>query len=228
MERKFVVIEGGDGAGKATQAELLKANLEEQGQPVTTFDFPQYEGNVFGRLIGEALAGKHGNFVELSPYLAAAPYMLDRVTVRDELTQAAASGWVISNRYVESNIGFQLGKLYGDQEAMDRFEAFEYEAEYETLRLPRPDVVIYLDVTPERGRANVGTKDQRGHLDEANVDQHEADQDFQARVAEVYRQLCAKNPDWHLVNCMEGEQMRSREEIHSAILEIVTGAKRVR
>ena len=44
---KFIVIEGGDGSGKATQAEFLVETLRKSGE-VTYFDFPQYETSVWG------------------------------------------------------------------------------------------------------------------------------------------------------------------------------------
>ena len=38
----FIVIEGSDGSGKATQVHLLKERLEAAGYDVELFDFPQY------------------------------------------------------------------------------------------------------------------------------------------------------------------------------------------
>ncbi len=71
----FIVLEGGDGSGKGTQAELLRKTLE-QSTVVTMFDFPRYDGSFFGALVGRALKGELGDFKGLSPYLASLPYMI--------------------------------------------------------------------------------------------------------------------------------------------------------
>jgi len=39
---KFIVIDGTDGSGKATQAEILVARLTSMNLPVAMIDFPQY------------------------------------------------------------------------------------------------------------------------------------------------------------------------------------------
>ena len=49
---KFIVIDGIDGSGKATQTKLLVAKLKENGYKVKTIDFPQYEENFFGKMVG--------------------------------------------------------------------------------------------------------------------------------------------------------------------------------
>ena len=47
------MIDGLDGAGKATQTKLLVERLKKDGKKVMTLDFPRYQDNFFGKLIGE-------------------------------------------------------------------------------------------------------------------------------------------------------------------------------
>ena len=71
MSGKLIVIEGADGAGKATQTKLLTERLQSEGQDVASFEFPNYDENFFGGYIREWLDEVHGNFVELDPRLSA-------------------------------------------------------------------------------------------------------------------------------------------------------------
>ena len=73
----LIVFEGIDGAGKATHVALLEKRLRKAGYTVTVFDFPRYKTSV-GKFIRESLDGKHGDFLSVSPYIAAIPYALDR------------------------------------------------------------------------------------------------------------------------------------------------------
>jgi len=47
MRGRLIVIEGGDGAGKATQTGLLREYLKEQKIPSASITFPQYKGTIF-------------------------------------------------------------------------------------------------------------------------------------------------------------------------------------
>ena len=71
MSGKLIVIEGADGAGKATQVGMLKERLTGEGISVETMEFPRYEETFFGSYIREWLDEVHGNFIELDPRLAA-------------------------------------------------------------------------------------------------------------------------------------------------------------
>ncbi|MCL5006567.1 MAG: hypothetical protein M1153_00240, partial [Patescibacteria group bacterium] len=49
-------------------------------------------------------------------------------------------------------------------------------------------------------------------------DQYEASLVYQKRVAEVYRQLAENRPDWKIVKCVRGDQLRNRNEIHEEVM----------
>src|SRR4051812_18225473 len=106
----LIVIEGTDGAGKATQSALLLKVLKKQ-RSVSFFDFPRYKQSNFGRLIRRSLSGEFGNFLELSPYLSSLPYMLDRARAKYLLLESLKEGDVICDRYTTSNLAHQTAKL---------------------------------------------------------------------------------------------------------------------
>lgn len=219
---KLIVLEGGDGSGKATQAGLLKERLEREGAQVFLFDFPQYETTRAGALAGECLAGKHANFRHLSPYLASLPFTLDRVSARERLLSAFASGVVLTNRYTPSNIAYQSAKLLPQDRP--KFIEFLEGLEYDELGLPRPSAVIYLHVPVSIASDLIARKDARGYLAgsaDNKKDQYERDTAYQEEVQKVYLALAAERPDWHRVECTRDGLILSRDEIHQQIYNLV-------
>jgi len=114
---KFIVIEGADGSGKATQAELLGDYFKQKGTGMEIFSFPRYDKGRSGRLMGELLRGDHGDFMAVSPYMSSLPYVINRVAARQELKAALDSGKVvICDRYLPSNLAHQSAKLKTEDE----------------------------------------------------------------------------------------------------------------
>jgi len=215
----LIVLEGGDGSGKATQSKLLLDFLAKK-KKVSYFDFPQYGKTVFGDLTGRALKGDFGDFLHMSPYFSSLPYMLDRACAKDAIISALKKGNVVCNRYTTSNIGFQAAKFAG-KEREDMIKFLE-QGEYEEIGLPRPDVVLYLDVPREVASALVSQKDKRDYLGkEGAKDQHEKSAPYQEKVAEVYRTLAKKRKGWHIISCARNGSILSVENIHKKILAIV-------
>jgi thymidylate kinase len=66
----FIVLDGNDGSGKATQTARLSQFLEQKGISSEKIDFPAYDRNFFGGFVGECLAGKHGDFLHMDPKIA--------------------------------------------------------------------------------------------------------------------------------------------------------------
>jgi dTMP kinase len=207
----LIVIDGADAAGKTTQTQLLVAALEAQGERVAMFDFPRYQTSSFGKLLREALTGKYGDFLALSPYISSWLYTLDRVSAREELGEALSEGVVVCNRYVPSNIAYQAAKL--PPEEREAFIDFLEEAEYDELRLPHPSLVIYLAVPEEVSRELATAR--------AVLDQHEENIAYQREVNAVYRKLAEERDGWHLINCAPEGKLLSREAIHDLVLAVV-------
>jgi len=215
---KFIVIEGTDGAGKGTQAELL-IDAMRQFSTVTYFDFPRYTESVFGQVIGRALNGEFGNFLELNPYLSSLPYMLDRASARDPMCKALEQGHIVCNRYTTSSIAFQSSKLPLDKR--NEFITFVESAEYGELGIPKPDLILFLYVSAVVSDKLVEKKAQRSYIGKGQKDLHEQDRNYQTAVAETYHTLARWRPDWHVIDCMDGDGILPVEKIHQKILSFV-------
>src|SRR5262245_7412995 len=108
----FVVIDGIDGSGKATQTRLLVERLRKEGRPVEKIDFPRHGTPNYGELISECLAGKHGDFVHLDPKIASTLYALDRYEASPQIRSWLDEGKVvIADRFSSANQIHQGGKI---------------------------------------------------------------------------------------------------------------------
>lgn len=124
MHGKLIVIDGIDGAGKATQTKLLIERLRETGYKTATLDFPQYYNNFFGHLIGRFQNNEFGDAPTASPYLASVLYAADRWETKEKIEKWLEEGRiVILDRYASSNQIHQGGKIF-DTEAKKSFWIF--------------------------------------------------------------------------------------------------------
>jgi len=220
MKGKLIVIEGTDGSGKATQANLLLQRLTEENVPVRIFDFPRYEESVYGDLVGRLLTGEFGDFISLSPYISSLPYTLDRAGARDSLRKALTQGHVICNRYTSSNLAHHSAKLRSEDQ--DTFISFVETGEFDELGLPRPALVIFLDVPTDVAYTLVGNKQKRVYLTGGSGrDQHEKDISYLENVRAIYKRLVDKRSDWFQIECVEDGELLSKENIHKKVYEVV-------
>ncbi|MBI1961085.1 MAG: deoxynucleoside kinase [Parcubacteria group bacterium] len=218
---KFIVIDGIDGSGKATQADLLIERLRREGRTAAKADFPQY-GHKSAGLVENYLNGAYGAAAEVSPYVASFFYMLDRYDASFGLRRELEQGnIVVSNRYVSANMGHQGGK-FGTREARQRYFEWLDRYEYGVFDIPRPDLTIVLHVPPEVAQTLVDQKAARGYTSGASRDAHEADLNHLARASETYREMCALFPDFKLVECAPDGRMFSIEAVRELVWEQVT------
>ncbi len=143
---KFIVIDGTDGSGKATQTKLLCDYLVKEGIKVKKIDFPQYKDNFFGSLLRECLDGKLGDFIAINSKIASVLYAADRWESSELIKKWLKQGYiVIADRYVSSNQIHQAGKIF---EEKDRREFLKWldEMEFNVFKIPRPEAIIFLDV----------------------------------------------------------------------------------
>jgi len=137
-EGKFIVLDGTDGCGKATQTKLLVDRLRKEGNSVFMLDFPQY-GERSAALVEDYLNGKFGSAEEVGPYRASIFYACDRFAASREARSKIENGEIcISNRYVSANMGHQSGKI-ANLEERDKFLAWLENLEYRIFGIPRPD-----------------------------------------------------------------------------------------
>lgn len=223
----FVVIDGNDGSGKATQTRLLAEYLTAQSVPFEKMDFPRYGVGVFGNLVGDALAGKHGDFLHLDPNIASTLYALDRFEATPTLEHALKSGKVvIADRFSSSNQIHQGGKI-ADETKRKTFLGWLDNMEHEVLGIPRPDVQIYLHVPLELSVKLLSEKRsvKNAALQEGQKDTVEEDTEYLERSHATAKWISEREAGWRTVECAPGGSLRSPEDIHAEVVQIVEEAR---
>jgi dTMP kinase len=177
----FVALEGGEGAGKSTQLQLLQEWLTARGHDV-----------VLTREPGATAAGARIRSVLLDPATGAlAPraeamlYAADRAqhvaqVVRPALARGAV---VLTDRYADSSLAYQGA---GRELAVDEVARLSHWATDGLL----PDLVVVLDVDPVVGLARAGDSPDR--IEGESLD-------FHRRVRDGFLQLAEKDPERYLV-----------------------------
>jgi dTMP kinase len=215
MSGKLIVIEGADGAGKATQAKMLVERFRTEGMQVETLEFPRYEDSFFGAYIKEWLDEMHGNFIELDPRLSSILFAGDRFEVRDVITGWLAEGKnIILDRYVTASMLHQGAKI-SDIEKRGAFLLWLQKLEYEVFKLPRPDMVVYLDMPVEMRHALLTTDEFKLNLGHTEIDEL-----YQGDV-----QKCATHvaglEKWKVVSCLMDEKLRSKDNINTELYGLI-------
>ena len=129
----LIVIEGLDGSGKATNAELLRKTLADMGKDVIKINFPDYDSDS-SALVKMYLAGKFGSKPEdVNAYAASAFYAVDRyASYKSKWKDAYERGaWIVADRYTTSNAVHQASKLKDAER--DRYLDWLYEFEFDKL-----------------------------------------------------------------------------------------------
>jgi dTMP kinase len=152
----IVAIEGIDGAGKATQADLLHDAITAAGGTAQVVSFPVYE-SFFGSTIRQLLDGKLPHSADtVDPRSMALWYALDRWEEFQGLD--VTGGWLILNRFTLSNAVYQSARLEAggpdghpaaDPGEAERVFHWVLDLEQQHLQLPVPAVTVVLDVEPE-------------------------------------------------------------------------------
>lgn len=214
---KLIVVEGLDGSGKATQTALLCDSLKERGVGLRRVSFPNYE-EPSSALVKMYLNGEFGRDPQaVNAFAASSFYAVDRfASYRKFWQEDYQSGTVIvADRYVTSNIVYQLVKLPRDQ--WDFFIDWAQDFEYSKLELPRPDVTVYLDMPPEISQKLLS---ERYHGDESKKDIHESNRSFLDACRECAA-YAAKKLSWQVINCAIGDNAKTIEAIHDEVMDAV-------
>ena len=199
---RFIVFEGIDGAGKTTQIELLEAKLKAMGRRVYRTAEPTE--SVTGGLLRDALAG----ISKRSACEMAALFTLDRifhnVNPVHGIEKMLSEGIdVICDRYYYSTLAYQGSEIKGDW------------ALHMTLECPeirRPDVCLFLDLTPEQSMERIS----RGRVTQEIYENREKLERVRRKFYSVFDRL---GEDEHIVIL---DASRSIEEIAAHIFSIVT------
>lgn len=230
----FVVIEGIDGSGKATQAHLLHQRALESGITSAKFAFPQYGKNPFAEGIKEYLNGCYGGVRDVHPKLASLLFAGDRFASRSRLMEVLQkNSLVVCDRYVTSNLAHQSAKL--DEGERDAFLLWLTSIEYSIFGLPSADLTIYLDMpvrlakklvlkkTP-RDQTNLFNEDGQGTYTDLKADIHESDPLYLASCRQSYLEICQRSLGgrWETVQCTnEDGSLKDAGQIGKEVWEIV-------
>ena len=223
MKGKLIVIDGTDGSGKATQVARIKERLLTEGYSVQSLDFPRYYDNFFGGFVGECLAGKHGDWAGINPKIASVIYAADRFESSEKIKSWLKQGHiVILDRYVSSNQIHQGGKI-NDENERKEFMQWLDTMEHEVFGIPRPDLILYLDVSvaiTQRLLKSKGNKESKKYL-EGQGDQHENNIEHLEAARESGLKMIAKSNNWIRIGCSRNGDIFSIEKIHELIYEKV-------
>ena len=210
---KLIVLEGTDGSGKSTQFRLLTQRLEQEQRSFQKLVFPQYS-EPSSALIRMYLGGEFGaKPSDVNAYAASAFYSVDRYASYKKVWGQwyEDGGLVISDRYTTSNAVHQTSKE--PEEKQGDFLKWLYDFEYDKLGLPRPDLVIYLDVPTDFTEQMMRRREADTHT---HADIHEQDMAYLATCRRTGK-AAAEYYGWTVIHCVKDGAMRSIEDIHEEI-----------
>lgn len=214
---KLIIIEGLDGCGKSTQVALLEKYFSNKGIDYKTIKLPDY-ANPSSTLVKMYLGGEFGNSADdVNAYAAGAFYAVDRfASYKLNWGRDYENGTLIlADRYATSNSIYQMEKI--DKSKWDEYLDWSEDFEYNKIGIPKPDLVIFLDMPIEISQRLMTA---RYNGDEDKKDVHESNIQFlnQCRVAALYT---AQKQGWRVVPCSDGVSPLSVEQIHKNIVDIV-------
>ncbi len=213
---KVIVIEGLDGSGKATQTARLYELLSARGVQVRRVSFPDYD-SPSSALVKMYLNGEFGSDPgDVNGYAAAAFYAVDRyASFKKDWGKAYDDGAVIlCDRYATSNAVYQMTKV--PQCEREEYLRWLEELEYGRLGIPRPDLVIYLDVPTDISQSLMS---RRYDGDESKKDLHERNLAYLAQCGESAR-YSAMKLNWNVISCVRDGKMRSIDDISAEIAKL--------
>ena len=218
MRGKLIVFEGTDGSGKSTQFARLCGRVSAMGREYQKLTFPQY-AEPSSALIRMYLGGEFGDKPgDVNPYAASAFYAVDRYASLKKVwgEYYRKGGLILTDRYTTSNAVHQGVKCAPEQR--EDYLRWLDDFEHEKLGLPRPDMVIYLDVPTQ---ATVQLLRARESSTNTTADIHEKDTAYLAACRECAGQA-ADILGWKRIRCLdEGGNLRSIEDIHEEIWGLV-------
>ena len=217
MSGKLIVFEGTDGSGKATQSKLLFERLQREGVDCRKLNFPRY-GEKSAALVELYLGGAFGTHPsDVNAYAASTFYSVDRYASYKQDWGAfyEAGGLVIADRYTTSNAVHQASKL--PEEERSAFLNWLFELEYGKLGLPKPDLVLYLDMPTEITEKMMRSREAATGT---HADIHEQDEAYLKSCREAAREI-VKDCGWTVIHCAKGDAPRTVEDIHNEVYKTV-------
>lgn len=211
---RLVVLEGIDGSGKSANYRRLCSHMDSEGVKYHSIVFPRYEKES-SALIRMYLNGELGPKPEdVNAYTASTFFAVDRfASFRGDWGGIYENGGLIlSDRYTTSNAVHQGAKL--PESEQPEFFRWLADLEYNRMGLPRPDLVIYLDVDLELSLARMKRRQEKTHT---VGDIHETDEEYLKKCLRTASLAC-DHFGWTRIPCRDA-QGRERD-IDEKYLEI--------
>lgn len=213
---RLVVLDGLDGSGKTTQFEIIGRELG-KSHTVKAISFPDYE-NPSSALVKMYLNGEiSGSAAGVNAYAASSFYAVDRYASYKMFWEEnyKRGELILASRYVSSNAIHQMVKL--PEEQWESYLDWLEDYEYGKLGLPKPDMVIFLDMPVEISQKLMS---ERYHGDESRKDIHESDVEYlrSCRKSALY---AAEKLGWKVVPCSKDGEPLPIEDISRNIMEIL-------
>ncbi|MBQ8503769.1 MAG: deoxynucleoside kinase [Clostridia bacterium] len=214
---KMVVIEGLDGSGKSTQANLLKEYLNGKGIETYTLDLPYYN-DPSSTLVKMYLGGEMGDKPsDVNAYAASTFYAVDRYASYKKYWEKEYNSdkITVANRYTTSNASHQMTKL--DEKDWDSYLEWLFDFEYNKMGIPAPDLVIYLEMPVDVSQKLLSKRYQG---DENKKDVHERDVEYliSCHKAAAY---AAEKLGWSIIHCGKDGEPLPLEEISETVIDTV-------
>lgn len=214
---KMIVIEGLDGSGKSTQANLLKEYLNSKGIETYTLDLPYYN-DPSSTLVKMYLGGELGDKPsDVNAYAASTFYAVDRyASFKKHWEKEYNSDKItVANRYTTSNASHQMTKLSEDE--WDGYLEWLFDFEYNKIGVPKPDLVIYLEMPVEISQKLLSKRYQG---DENKKDVHERDVEYLASCHKAAA-YAAEKLGWEIIHCGKDGEPLPLDVISQAVIETV-------
>lgn len=218
MRGKLLVIDGLDGSGKSTQAELLAKRLRAEGRKVELISYPDYE-KPSSTLVRMYLSGEFSEDADaVNAYAASTFYAVDRyagfMQYWGKLYEEGAI--ILASRYVSSNAIHQMVKL--PQAEWDSFLQWLSDFEYEKLGLPRPDCICFLNMSRKVADALISS---RYKGDEQKRDIHERNMRYLEECMDSAA-YAARREHWEVIRCCDGTEPYPVEQITEELYQRVS------
>lgn len=201
---RFIALEGGEGAGKSTQARLLGAALEQRGISV---DLTREPGGTPGaEAIRQLLLDPPGEgWGAQAEALLFAAARADHVA-RRILPALERGTWVISDRFVDSSRAYQGGAGGLGDEAIGALHRFGSGG-------LRPDLTILLEAGEEAVAQRLAQRD--GGASDAIGGR---DAEYHRAVAQAFRSFAQTDPGSFAVIDGTGDP----QQVHASIMAAIT------
>lgn len=202
----FISLEGGEGAGKSTQARLLAERLNAREFEVVLTREPG--GVPQGEALRELLLS--GDRDRWSPMSEALMMYAARVEHwRLKIAPALARGaWVISDRFADSSMAYQG---YAGALGPERITALHALA----LGDVQPDLTFVLDVPAQAGLARAASRVAAAGESATRFELKDAS--YHTRLASAFREIAAANPHRCVLVSADGPQAEIAAQIWTSV-----------